>query len=133
MIAKPGISNKFKLIIAQLGKDAKILDLGCEQCNLADRIIRADINPEIKPDVVCDADKLPFEAEYFDAVICTVLLEHVENPEQVVQEKHRVLKYGGKICVEIPFPQGFHADPEDFRRFTIMGIEKLFAIFEKIE
>lgn len=126
-------SKKVKSIIAQLGEGARILDLGCGKRKLADYVIRADVNPKVKPDVVCDAHKLPFKTNYFDAIICTALLEHVSDPQKVVLEIYRTLKPNGVVYVEIPFLQGYHSDPYDFQRFTIMGLEKLFEAFKKTE
>lgn len=42
-----------------------------------------------------DALRLPFEAASFDAVCAMDLLEHVENPDQVIAEAARVLKPSG--------------------------------------
>lgn len=57
-----------------------------------------------------DATKLQFSASSFDAVLCTEVLEHVPDPEAVVQNIHRVLKKGGQLVVTVPtreFPWTF--------------------------
>lgn len=36
--------------------------------------------------------RIPVESNYFDAILCIAVLEHVENPEEVVPELYRVLK-----------------------------------------
>lgn len=41
------------------------------------------------------AEQLPFPDQHFDVVCAMDLLEHVENPEVVIQEASRVLKPGG--------------------------------------
>ena len=38
----------------------------------------------------------------------------------------RVLKPGGYIYSEVPFLQGFHADPDDYQRYTLQGLKILF-------
>jgi len=43
------------------------------------------------------AEALPFQENTFDAVAAMDLLEHVENPEQVIAEAARVLKPGGNF------------------------------------
>lgn len=50
---------------------------------------------------VGDAHKLPFKSASFDLVICTEVLEHVVNPENVVSEIGRVLKPGGEAVIEM--------------------------------
>lgn len=44
-----------------------------------------------------DALKLSFKNNRFDIVICTHVYEHVEKPNKLFREIHRVLKPGG-IC-----------------------------------
>jgi SAM-dependent methyltransferase len=68
---------------------------------------------------------IPFGAGYFDAVICNAVLEHIENPEQVVAEFARVLRPGGALYLCVPFMQPEHLDPTDFQRYTIDGLAAL--------
>ena len=44
----------------------------------------------------------PFKDHSFDLVICTEVLEHLKNPEEVISEMSRVLTKGGKAIVSIP-------------------------------
>lgn len=48
-----------------------------------------------------DAHKLPFKAATFDLVVCTEVLEHVEDPMGVVLEIKRVLKENGQAIIEL--------------------------------
>lgn len=52
--------------------------------------------------IVSPAEKLPFENEKFDLVICHTVLEHVNDVEKVIKEMYRVLKPGGLIYLEAP-------------------------------
>ena len=47
-----------------------------------------------------DAHALPFADGSFDLVYCRYLLEHVQNPLQVLQELRRVLKPGGRAAAQ---------------------------------
>jgi 2-polyprenyl-3-methyl-5-hydroxy-6-metoxy-1,4-benzoquinol methylase len=70
---------------------------------------------------------IPVASDYFDAILCIAVLEHVENPEEVVPELHRVLKPGGHLVLEVPFLQPEHKVPTDFQRYTRDGLVRLVA------
>ena len=46
--------------------------------------------------------KLPFAADSFDVVICSEVLEHIEDYRGVLSEIHRVLKPGGIFAATVP-------------------------------
>lgn len=47
--------------------------------------------------VVADLDHLPFKGECFDAIIHSMVLEHIDNPEVGISEASMILKYEGRI------------------------------------
>jgi SAM-dependent methyltransferase len=59
-----------------------------------------------------------------DAVICTQVLEHADQHEELLREIYRVLKPGGRLIVTVPFVYEEHEQPFDFRRWTSFGLEK---------
>lgn len=46
--------------------------------------------------------ELPFVDGSFDRVICSEVLEHIDDYETVIEEIHRVLKPGGLLAVSVP-------------------------------
>ena len=94
------------------------------------KIIHCDLLLQNEVDVVADAHKLPFKNNSFHSLVCQAVLEHVQNPKLVVEEMRRVLKSNGIAYVEVPFLQGFHADPHDYQRYTQEGLKVLFKDFE---
>lgn len=50
---------------------------------------------------VGDAHAIPYKAEKFDVVVCTEVLEHVDDPKDVLLEIKRVLKKNGEAIIEL--------------------------------
>ncbi len=109
----------------------RVLDLGCGPRTLPGAV-RCDLTLE-PPGVQADAARLPFRSGSFDYVVATAVLEHVPYPHRVVREVHRILRPRGIFYVEVPFLEGFHADPDDFQRFTFRGLDVLLRRFEILE
>ena len=115
-------------------KGSKVLDLGCGQgrhCFGAymyadvdvfgfdmsrDDVLKAKENfkdfDEDSLDKSCtfgvtDARKLPFRDSSFDYVICSEVLEHIIEFEEVIEEINRILKPGGVFSASVPkfFPE----------------------------
>ena len=72
--------------------------------------------------------RIPTEPNHFDSVVCIAVLEHVENPEDVIPEFFRVLKPGGVVIASVPFLQPEHKAPTDFQRYTQDGLSRLFRM-----
>ena len=108
------------ILLDQL-KAENILDLGCHGGRFTNEILlrspKASItgvdvsSPAIKfaqskyPKIkflVSHAQHLPFSSNYFDLVTCFEMLEHVDDPEVVLLEAHRVLKADGNFLVMVP-------------------------------
>ncbi len=83
-------------------------------------------NPEIVP---FDGEHIPFPDGHFDAVICTEVLEHASNYQQLVDEIHRVMKDGAEAIVTVPWSARFHYVPYDFFRYTPSSLTSMFQGF----
>lgn len=76
--------------------------------------------------VVGDAYSLPYADNSVDAIHCEAVLEHLEFPNEAVAEMFRVLRPGGQLFTATPFMQYFHAYPNHFQNFTLIGHRRLF-------
>ena len=86
-------------------------------------------------DMVGTAYAIPVPAQRFDTVLCTDVLEHLEEPGAALKEAHRVLKPGGYALYTVPLYWHLHEEPRDFYRYTCHGLAYLFksAGFEVVE
>jgi SAM-dependent methyltransferase len=86
------------------------------------------------PDIVdFDGRVIPFPDASFDNVLCTEVLEHVEDPTGLVAEMLRVLRPGGTLLATVPFSARVHHAPYDFHRFTRFQLTAMFRNFNRIE
>lgn len=137
--------NPFFFIRSNLKKNIKslapelqgrLLDFGCgrkpyEKLFNIQQYIGIDIehsghsHENSKVDVFYDGERIPFPNEYFDALFCSEVIEHIFEPEKSLIELNRVLKKDAKIIITVPFAWNEHEVPYDNARFTSFGIAKM--------
>ena len=71
-----------------------------------------------------DALALPFPSHCIDTVICTEVLEHLENANKALLEIRRILTDGGYLIITVPFLLGIH-DTVDYHRWTESGLKHM--------
>ncbi|PWU15254.1 MAG: SAM-dependent methyltransferase [Bdellovibrio sp.] len=65
-------------------------------------------------DYVSDIWKIPAEAGFFDAILCTEVLEHIPYPNETIKEFARLLGSRGKLILTAPSNCLRHMDPYFF-------------------
>ena len=75
--------------------------------------------------LVGDLKALPIRSGCADVALSTQVLEHVPNPDQVIQEIGRILRPGGRLYLSAPQGWGEHQQPYDFYRFTRFSLQQL--------
>lgn len=95
--------------------------------------VHLDIDDFPGVDIVADAAELPFRANRFNGAICEVVLEHVAEPQKVIDEVWRVLKPGGQCFFIVPFLFPYHGHPSDFQRWSQQGLAQAFQAFDQLE
>lgn len=117
--------------LSELG--GRVLDVGCGEqpyrnwLGRVDEYIGIDIAPGPRVDHVIDKNSVwPIPDQSIDLVLCTQVLEHVDDLNHTLNEIRRVLRTGGKAVISVPFIYNEHGAPGDFRRFSAYGAEALF-------
>lgn len=78
-------------------------------------------------DVVSDLNKkIELASESADTIISLSVLEHLCEPQVMLNEAFRILKPGGKIILQVPWQWWVHEAPHDYYRYTPYGLKYLF-------
>ncbi|MEO7801346.1 MAG: class I SAM-dependent methyltransferase [Ginsengibacter sp.] len=122
-----------------------ILDIGCGQSPYkfllkkeqtryhGIDIIEASSFGYNNPDVTSfDGKNIPFADDTFDGVICTEVLEHVQEYQYLVDEIYRTAKKDAKIIVTVPWSARFHYIPYDYFRYTPSSFKIMFNKFSEV-
>lgn len=115
--------NKIEINLLGLNKGDKVLDIGCARGEQAIKIAKLGFEvygidssvdyintfKETLKDqkINCHpqtglATKLPYDSNFFDAVVSTEVFEHIKDVKSAIDESFRVLRPGGKACISVP-------------------------------
>ena len=113
----------FTIALSGVGPGARVLDIAggtadlslkfAEKVGPEGRVFLTDINNAMlgrgrdrmldhgfrMAAVQCDAEKLPFRADYFDCTTVAFGLRNMTHKDMALKEMHRVLRPGGKLMV----------------------------------
>ncbi len=111
----------------------RVLDVGCGGRPYENRLppgvryVGVDVpaSRASHPDTWALAERLPFAEGSYDLVLCTQVLEHLQDPAVATGEMARVLRPGGVLVLTAPQTWCLHEEPFDFFRFTRFGLERL--------
>lgn len=114
-----------------------LFDLGCGEMPYRDWLLHhADSYTgvdwssslhEMKADIVADMNEpLPIESEMADTVISLSVMEHLREPQIMLNEAYRILKPAGSIVLQVPFMWWVHEAPYDYFRYTRYGLQYMF-------
>ena len=126
-------------LIGKEKRNPKILDIGCSGGALLNELKHRgfinlygiDISKQaiitakkqgLKDVKVCNASSLNLPDNYFDILIASDIIEHIEHPKIALKEWHRVLKKGGRLIIFAPAFKGLWSSHDiinrHYRRFT---------------
>lgn len=114
-----------------------LYDLGCGESPFREFFMQhvqqyvavdwAESYHDSKPDITADLNHpLPIESGVADTVVSLSVLEHLYEPQMMVNEAFRILKNGGRIILQVPWQCWIHEAPYDYFRYTPYGIKYMF-------
>lgn len=114
-----------------------VYDLGCGTrpyessiLQTADRYVGVDWSNTLHglhADIVADlCQPLPIESGIADHVVSFQVMEHLPEPQVMLNEAFRILRNEGEILLTVPFQWWIHEAPWDYYRYTRYGLEYMF-------
>lgn len=124
------ISNKSLIV-------GNVYDLGCGESPYKDFILNnannyygVDWGESVynsKPDIIADLNKkLPIESNVADCILSISVMEHLSEPQIMLNEAFRILKKDGVILMQVPWQWKVHEAPYDFFRYSPYGLKVMF-------
>jgi len=133
-------------LLAEMPKSAKILEVGCGGgallkslqskgyknamgLDISRNAIRTCSKRGVRNIKLADAIETGYEANSFDAVVASDVLEHIENEGMALGEWRRILKHNGKLFVFAPAFNFLWSEHDlankHFRRYEMKALAKL--------
>ncbi len=96
--------------------------------------------------IIADAQNLPFKSATVNRIICAEIIEHLSEPEQMIDETQRVLKQGGSIVITTPnersiwglyeffwdaFGRGRNYGETHLKFFSVRELENFFPLYQR--
>lgn len=135
--------------LAAVPAGSTVLDIGCNSGGLGRRLMEdkgcrmygVDIAEHMVARAVekgyeayaGPAEELRYDDEMFDVVVASEILEHVHDPEPIIEQAFRVLKPGGLFLGDVPTEEGHWGtetiEDHEFhsRVFTAASLRELLA------
>ena len=89
--------------------------------------ISGDLNPLMNCDIRLDITDLNFKDNFFDVIICSHVLEHIEDDQKAMSELFTVLKPERIAILQVPISKTLKETFEYFSITTPEGREKYFG------
>jgi SAM-dependent methyltransferase len=154
------VPERIPLFQAAVGAGKRVLDLGCRSGALTrhflegNEVVGLDVDRAalakaealgIEPIQANVEEPLPFENASFDAVVAGELFEHLQFPDALVSEIHRVLRPRGVIVGSVPNAYRLQGrlrfllgrppedDPTHLQMFSPAAVRDLLAGFQEVQ
>lgn len=123
-----------KLMVQHLRSDMVLYVVGCGNKPFKDFLhgrVRRHIGIDLadgfyardEVDLIGSADAIPATDGSADAVLSSMVHEHLPDPVAAIREANRVLRPGGYYFISCPFLYPVHAVPYDFSRLTRYALQ----------
>jgi SAM-dependent methyltransferase len=96
-----------KMPYRKLFSDCQYVPLDFENRTEDQKVILTDLN-----------NKIDMASNFADVILCTEVLEHINEANLFCREIYRLLKKNGHLILTVPFVWPLHEEPNDYCRYT---------------
>lgn len=121
--------NHIREFVSKIKPGSLIVDIGSGNSRIREDIFAVDLFAFPEVDALADAGKLPFMDNSVDFFILDTILEHVPEPQKIIDEIRRCLKPAGEVICITTFIFPFHGYPTHYFNFTKDGLSFIFRDF----
>ena len=122
LVSDRNVRNWRSQVARHFGKRARYVGIDVADGDNVDRVLDICSPPAALRDAL--------GGQPFDLVLCCRVLEHTEDPWKAARNIEGLLAPGGLLHVSASWSQAFHAAPDDYWRFSVRGLMRLFAKVE---
>lgn len=111
----------------------ELIDLGCGTAPYKNYFLQScrtyigvDWRPGDGVDHVADLNQsISLEGEIADSIVSLSVLEHLYEPQMMINEAFRLLRPNGHFVLQVPWQWWIHEAPHDYYRFTPYALRKM--------
>lgn len=114
----------------------KLLDIGCGDGSFVRMCNKRGLDAagiDIKDKCDFEADRLPYRDDAFDIVFMYSVIEHIADPDNILNEIRRVLKKDGLVIIITPewrySARSFYDDATHVRPYTSRSLRSLMGMY----
>lgn len=111
-----------QLVTAHYRRDDIIVDVGCGNClwntsklpvvgvDVAQNLVEYAIEQgRVSSAVICDVSRIELPSDYADIVVAAEIVEHLDDPDEALNEVRRILRTNGTLVLTVPYDTFFSA------------------------
>ncbi|MCF6351475.1 MAG: class I SAM-dependent methyltransferase [Cyclobacteriaceae bacterium] len=120
-------SDKFKGSLYDLGcGDAEYKEFFLKYATSYTGVDWSKSMHEFKGDIKANLNQaLPIESECSNTVVSLSVMEHLSEPQIMLNEASRILTKGGFLVLQVPWQWKVHEGPYDFYRYSPFALKKM--------
>lgn len=128
-------TGRVAFALAARGYDVTAVDVEPRVIEIASRL--AETQPAAPQFRVADlSDAEAVDQDYYDLVVCSEVLEHVEDDDALASTIYRALRPGGRAVVTVPYDPGKWSVLDEYgghvRRYTVPEITRTLGQFSDV-